>query len=257
MPHESIDPTTRFSDRVADYVRHRPGYPAQVVSVLEQHGGLRRGQTIADVGSGTGKLTEPLLAAGYRVIGVEPNAEMRLAGDELLRGYPMFSSVAGKAEATTLADQSVDAVTAGQAFHWFETGPARAEFARIVRPPGLVALIWNDRATTTSPFLADYERLLKTHCPDYEKVSSKWADEPRIRAFFAPAAVGIHRFPNQQLLDFEGLRGRLMSSSYAPKDGPLHGPMMAELRRVFEVHQQSGRVCVEYETNVFLGFLHG
>lgn len=252
----SLESTVRFSDRVEDYVRYRPGYPLDVVEVLISRGALRDGQTIADIGSGTGKSCEPFLSAGFQVIGVEPNREMREAGDALLRRFPGFRSVDGRAEATGLADASVDAVIAGQAFHWFDTAAARRELARIVRPPGLIALIWNDRETTTSPFLCEYESLLKTYCPEYTRVSSKWADEPRIRSFFAPAEIERAQFPNDQDVDFEGLRGRLMSSSYAPKDGPLHEPMLAELRRIFEVHARSGLVRISYLTNVYFGFVH-
>lgn len=253
MPLES---TLRFADRVEDYIRYRPGYPVGVVSVLIERGGLRAGQTIADIGSGTGKSCEPFLDAGLHVIGVEPNREMREAGDALLARFTTFRSVDGRAEATKLPDASVDATIAGQAFHWFDTAAARGELARIVRPPGLIALIWNDRETASTAFLRDYEHLLKTHCPEYSRVSSKWADEPRIRAFFAPAGVERAQFPNDQDVDFEGLRGRLMSSSYAPKDGPLHEPMLAELRRIFDLHASGGTVRISYLTNVYFGFVH-
>ncbi|MFN0136749.1 MAG: SAM-dependent methyltransferase, partial [Phycisphaerae bacterium] len=144
-----------------------------------------------------------------------------------------------------------------QAFHWFDTVAARQELARIVRPPGLIALIWNDRETESTAFLRDYESFLRTHCPEYTRVSSKWADEPRIRAFFAPAEVQRAQFPNDQDMDFEGLRGRLMSSSYAPKDGPLHESMLAELRRIFDLHANGGTVRISYLTNVYFGLVHG
>ncbi|MFN0137957.1 MAG: class I SAM-dependent methyltransferase, partial [Phycisphaerae bacterium] len=150
MPLES---TLRFADRVEDYIRYRPGYPVGVVSVLIERSGLRAGQTVADIGSGTGKSCEPFLDAGLRVIGVEPNREMREAGDALLARFNTFRSVDGRAEATTLPDASVDAAIAGQAFHWFDTVAARQELARIVRPPGLIALIWNDRETESTAFL--------------------------------------------------------------------------------------------------------
>ena len=152
---EVLRPTERFSDRVADYVRYRPGYPPELLECLQRNCGLRPQWVVADVGSGTGLLAKIFLENGNRVFGIEPNAAMRAAGEEFLRGLDQFTSQEGRAEATGLPARSVDLITAGQAFHWFDRRRARAEFERILKPGGWVALVWNERRTST-PFLADY-----------------------------------------------------------------------------------------------------
>jgi ubiquinone/menaquinone biosynthesis C-methylase UbiE len=149
------DVTQRFSSRVDNYIRYRPGYPDAILDTLRDAYGLTPASIVADVGSGTGILTEMFLRHGNVVYGIEPNREMREAAERLLAGYDRFHSVAATAEDTTLGDDSVDLVTAGQAFHWFDPSKARAEFARVLKPGGWVALIWNERVVTT-PFLADY-----------------------------------------------------------------------------------------------------
>lgn len=251
-----IDPTRRFSSRVENYVKYRPGYPPVIVDLLRSECGLREHAVIADVGSGTGILAELLLKSGYTVLGVEPNAEMRAAGDRLLESYPGFTSVAATAEQTSLPDHSVDAVTAGQAFHWFDQTRARAEFARIVRRGGWVVLIWNERRPDATPFLAAYEQLLQQYAPDYANVSHRQVDDSVIGPFFAPSGYKLRTFPNVQSFDFEGLTGRLLSSSYAPDAGhPNHEPMITALRTIFDTYQQNGRVAFEYDTQVYYGQL--
>jgi SAM-dependent methyltransferase len=250
------DPTSRFSSRVENYVKYRPSYPPALVDLLAAECGLRAGSVVADVGSGTGLLAELFLRYGCRVFGVEPNPEMRAAGERLLAGYASFTSVAGAAEATTLPGGSVDFVTAGQAFHWFDQAAARAEFARILRPRGWAALVWNDRRAATTPFLAAYERLLHRHALDYAAVNHKRIDEAMLGAFFAPGSFTVATFANQQLFDFAGLQGRLLSSSYAPEPGhPRHAPMLAELRAIFEAEQAGGTVAFDYDTKVYYGRL--
>jgi SAM-dependent methyltransferase len=250
------DPTTRFSTRVSDYVKYRPGYPQEVVPLLEEECGLAPGSVVADVGSGTGILSELFLRNGNRVYGVEPNREMREAGERLLAAYPNFVSVGGRAEETTLDGGSVDFVTAGQAFHWFDPPRARGEFARILRPAGWVVLVWNDRRTSGTPFLEDYERLLLEYGTDYKEVSVKYAEESLLAALFGATAPSRETFDNEQVFDFDGLRGRLTSSSYVPQPGhPSHAPMMAALEALFRRHERAGRVVVAYDTKVFYGRL--
>ncbi len=251
------DPTRRFSNRVDNYIRYRPSYPAAVLVPLRQRG-LTDQWTIADVGSGPGNLTRLFLDNGNRVYGVEPNDEMRQAGERLLRGYPGFTSVEGTAEATTLADDSVDLVVAGQAFHWFDHRRARSEFERILRPPRRVALVWNERQLASTPFLAAYERLLQEYGTDYEQVrhraAADAADTAALREFFAPHGYEMAAFTNRQVFDFEGLHGRLLSSSYAPVAGqPGHDAMLQALRSLFEEHQTDGVVTLEYDTRVYDG----
>jgi SAM-dependent methyltransferase len=250
------DPTRRFANRVEAYVKYRPGYPAAVVSLLEHECGLVRGSRIADVGSGTGILSEIFLKHGNRVFGVEPNREMREAGERLLAGYPAFVSVEGRAEATTLADRSVDFVTAGQAFHWFDRSVARREFVRIVRSEGWVVLIWNVRRKDSTPFLRSYERLLLTYSVDYEIVDHDRVTDAVIAAFFHPGSFSLRTLENRQVFDYPGLEGRLLSSSYVPGPGhPKHAPMLAELAKIFAAHQEGGTVSLDYDTKIYFGRL--
>ncbi len=249
------DPTRRFSARVGDYVRYRPSYPPAVIDLLCRGCGLTPGWTVADIGSGPGNLTRLFLENGNRVYGVEPNREMREAGEGLLGRYPGFTSVDGTAEATNLPDGSVELVAAGQAFHWFERDRAKQEFRRILRQSRWIALIWNERRVAGTAFLEAYERLLETYGTDYAEVRHRdAADVTALDAFFGPGGYERASFENIQMFDLEGLRGRLLSSSYAPLSGqPGHGEMLDELRRIFDAHRESGTVVFEYDTNVYYG----
>ena len=250
----NADPTRRFSNRVEDYIRYRPDYPRALVGLLRKECGMTRESSVADVGSGTGILSELFLREGIRVYGVEPNREMREAGERLLSAYENFVSVEGRAEATTLASASVDFVTAGQAFHWFDPASARREFMRILKPGGWAVLVWNDRRTEGTPLLEEYERLLLEYGTDYKEISSKWAAAESIAALFGASKFSETTFDNEQVVDFDGLRGRLTSASYAPVPGhPNHEPMMRELAAIYERHQQDGRVRIVYDTKVFYG----
>jgi SAM-dependent methyltransferase len=280
------DPKQRFSNRVDDYVRYRPGYPASLAALLVREAGLldlpspERGALageahIVDVGSGTGIMTRALLAAldaqsatggaadwnirGARVVGVEPNRAMREAAEAASAGDPRFVSLEGSAEATGLTDGFADLVVAAQAFHWFDAQKTRAEFARIGKERALVALVWNERRD--SPLNRDYERMLEELAPDYAAVRAPQREnEAAIRAFFAPARaearVERHTFDNEQRLDQAGMRGRLLSSSYCPAPGaPGHEEIMNRVDAVFRAHQKNGLVTLEYETVAWLGRL--
>lgn len=251
------DAKQRFSNRVADYLRYRPGYPAAVRDLLRSECGLRPGHLVADIGSGTGFLCELFLKNGNRVLGIEPNEEMRHAGDEYLASYDGFASINGSAEATTLKGSSVDFVTAGQAFHWFNQDAARAEFLRILKPAGWVVVIWNERLTDANSFLRDYETLLRTFGKDYERVNESYPREEQMQSFFGPNPFAARTLPNFQEFDFDGLAGRLRSSSYMPSFGdPNFASMMAEAQRIFATHNHLGRVRLEYSTSIYFGRLN-
>ena len=248
------DPTKRFSSRVENYVKYRPGYPAAVLEFLEAECSLVPTSVVADIGSGTGILSEMLLRNGNHVFGVEPNPEMRAAGERLLKEYDRFTSVDGTAEATTLPGGSVDFVTAGQAFHWFDAVRARAELARILRPGGWVVLIWNMRRTQGAGFHAAFEQFWLRYGMDYESVRYAPNYGGRIDTFFGPGASKLQTFENAQIFDFEGLKGRVLSASYAPEQGhPDYEPMLRDLAALFEAHQQAGTVRSEYDTLVYYG----
>jgi SAM-dependent methyltransferase len=249
------DPTKRFSSRVEDYIRYRPSYPTEVLGWLAAECGLTAHSRIADVGSGTGILARLFLDFGCQVFGVEPNPDMRAGAERQLASESRFYSVDGRAEATTLAAAGMDFVTAGQAFHWFDPAAARTEFRRILRPGGWVVLIWNERLVTPG-FLTEYEDLLQRLSSDYGRVDHRRIDAAEIGRFFANAAWRTAGFPNHQNFDWDGIRGRLLSSSYAPLPGsPQYPPMMEELEAIFTKYQQEGRIEVLYETKVYSGHL--
>jgi SAM-dependent methyltransferase len=247
--------TSRFSDRVENYIRYRPGYPPQVVETLKKECGLIASHLAADIASGTGIWTKMLLENGNAVYGVEPNSEMRQAAERLLAGFPEFTSIDGKAEATTLPDASVDFATAAQAAHWFDRERARREFVRILKPAGWLVLLWNEREVDTTPFLRDYEQLLLTYGTDYEEVRHERTTDA-VNEFFDPSPYVERVYPMRQDFDYAGLEGRLLSSSYAPGPRqPKHEPMLRELRRIFDEHAAGGRVAFDYKTRVYFGRL--
>lgn len=250
---DSFAPEQRFSNRVENYLRYRPGYPPEILGILKEQVGLAKGAVVADVGSGTGISSEWLLKAGAVVFGVEPNREMRQAAERLLAGYPDFHSVDGTASATTLGPERMDFIVAAQAFHWFGTPETRAEFSRILRPGGHLVLMWNERKLEATPFLREYEALLQQFGTDYAAVRHELVNADVLASFFI-GAFATHTFQNHQQFNFESLKGRLLSSSYAPAEGhPRHDPMVAELRRIFDRHQANGQVVLEYQTQVYLG----
>lgn len=248
-----LDSTQRFSSRVENYARYRPSYPKEVLDALERDCELTRESVIADIASGTGLFTKLLLEHGNRVFGVEPNPDMRRVGEEFLQQYPKFTSVAGTAEATTLPDASVDFVTAAQAGHWFDIARARQEFARILTPDGWLVLLWNERKIDSTPFLRDYEQLLLKYGTDYEEVRH---EHTVVGAFFDPHTFRERTFELHQEFDYAGVEGRLLSSSYAPgPEHPNHAPMLGDLRRIFDLHQRSGKTAFQYTTRVYCGQL--
>jgi SAM-dependent methyltransferase len=249
-----LNPTGRFSSRVENYVKYRPGYPPEIIPLLESECGLTTATVIADIGSGTGFLTRLFLAHGNRVFGVEPNAEMRAAGEHALASYPTFVSVAGAAEATTLPHSAIDLVIAGQAFHWFDGPGTRIEFERILRPAGWVVLVWNV-FEMESPFMQGYHQILLRYGTDYKQVSSE-LNPSKVESFFAPNLIRTAHFRYQQVFDFDGLKGRVMSASYAPdQNHPEFARMMEELRLLFERNQRHGTIDFDYQTEVYYGKL--
>jgi ubiquinone/menaquinone biosynthesis C-methylase UbiE len=249
------DPLNRFSNRVENYVKYRPGYPAGVIELLKSNCGLTETSVIADVGSGTGILAELFLKNGNSVFAIEPNADMRQAAERLLKEYKHLMSIAATAEATTLETKSVHFITAAQAFHWFDRNCAKKEFARILKPGGWVALIWNERRLDSTAFLKAYEDLLLRYGTDYSQVRHERVTK-EIGEFFSPGTFKVQTLENAQHFDFESLKGRLLSSSYAPdQNHPDFKPMVAELEAVFAANEKDGIVSFEYDTKVFYGHL--
>jgi SAM-dependent methyltransferase len=246
--------TERFSNRVDDYVKYRPEYPVAVLIYLQDRFGLNTGKIIADIGSGTGISAALFLNAGYTVIAVEPNKEMRERSVELLHHFPGFTAIDATAENTGLGDSHVDAVIAGQAFHWFDAEKSKNEFRRILKEDGIVALIWNERKTV-SPFELEYDELIVRHGKDYVKVDHRNIHKQDIDRFYYPQTCELKIFDNHQDFSFDGLKGRLLSSSYVPaKNEAGYTEMIRDLELLFEKYNEHGHIRINYDTRLFAGW---
>jgi SAM-dependent methyltransferase len=247
--------TKRFSNRVDDYVKYRPGYPATIINYLQDNFALTSNKTIADIGAGTGILTALFLDAGYTVWAIEPNKEMREKSVELLKHYPTFISLDATAENITLPANSIDAIIAGQAFHWFDVEKSKASFKKILKQDGLLVLIWNERKTST-PFEIEYDNLIIKHGKDYVKVNHRNISDKDIQDFFYPKTCALKVFENHQVFDFDGLKGRLLSSSYMPaKDTAGYKEMLLDLVQLFKKHEKNNNIRIDYDTKVYTGKL--
>lgn len=248
------DATSRFSDRVENYVKYRPGYPAQVLDYLQQRCHLTSESLIADIGSGTGIFTKLLLERDYEVYAVEPNDAMRREAERQLKHQPNFHSINCVAEATTLPAQSVDLVVCAQAFHWFNTPQTKAEFKRILKPDSSVALMWNNRRVDADDFAIAYDLLLKKQSNDYECVNHQNLSKTDFENFYRDSKYQLVKFPNEQVFNLEQLMGRAFSSSYLPAQDTDAGKKLSVLlTNLFDWYQIDGRVTFRYDTEVYLG----
>jgi ubiquinone/menaquinone biosynthesis C-methylase UbiE len=256
MRKRAVDTTRLFCSKVDNYAKYRPSYPSIIISVLEEKCGLSSSSRVADVGAGTGNLSRLFLQNGNQVIGIEPNFEMCFVGKVLLSNYPRFRNIIATAEETALPDHSVDFVSAGQAFHWFDARLACREFIRITKPKGGVVLIWNIRQSSKTAFARAYEDLCVRYGVNYDPRLQREPNIGNIRSFFAETGYSFHAFDNQQLVNFDGLKGRFLSSSYIPGEGdPNYMPMLKALKEIYERHQSNGTVHFDYETRMYFGQL--
>ena len=256
LSKDPLAPLNRFSNKVEYYIKYRPHYPDEIIKKLKDEKILTDVSTIADVGSGTGILTELFLINGNKVFGVEPNKEMRDAGEKLLSNYKNFVSLNGTAESTKLQDKSVDIVTAAQAFHWFDKEKAKAEFIRILRPVGFVVVVWNTVKKTETPFLRAYESLLFKYGIDYARVKHENTSPEVMKKFYDKSGFKFVSFYNEQIFDYDGLKGRLLSASYIPTESqPGYNEMLEELKKVYDENNVDGKVKFEYDTKMYWGNL--
>ena len=250
----ATDVTKRFSSRVKDYVLYRPGYPSKIIEFLVKNYGLTPHSIIADIGSGTGKSTEMFLKNGNKVYGIEPNEEMRHVAESLFNGNPDFISINARSEETGLPDKSIDFIIAGQAFHWFDPLETKKEFQHILKPRGKVILIWNEREPFQTGFMGEYDAFLYKYSTDYKEIDHRNVDETKIASFFSPGIFHEAKFDNSQVFDFDGLKGRYDSSSYAiPATDSGYQDAVAALHLLFDKYEQDGKVVMQYVTKVFCG----
>ncbi len=249
--HMSKDTVERFSDRVENYVKYRPSYPDEMIDRFRRLMNLDQKMVIADIGSGTGISAKPFLENGNRVFGIEPNELMRKASEEYLRDFSNFECIDGTSENTNLAEKSIDIIVAAQAFHWFEKEKTRIEFERILKTGGFLALIWNERILDENEFLADYEAILLEFGTDYREVRHENVTQRDFEGIFG-RKFELSTLKNSQTLDFDGMKGRILSSSYMPSEDDQRFPaLLKKLKALFAEHQKNGRIQVLYNTNIF------
>jgi ubiquinone/menaquinone biosynthesis C-methylase UbiE len=253
---EKLSPTQRFSNRVNNYIKYRPGYPEGIIKYLKTKNVLKSDSIIADIGSGTGKLTEIFLKNGNLVYGIEPNKEMRKGGEKFLKKYKYFISIDGTAENTKISSNSINIVTAGQAFHWFDLKKTKNEFKRILKKDGYVVLVWNGRVIDTSKaysLMKDYEKILLEFGTDYQKVRQTAINKKTFKRFFKEK-YEVKKFPNHEIFDFKGLKGRLLSSSYIPiVQGKRYNLMIKNLKSIFNKYERNGIIKFDYICEVYIG----
>jgi SAM-dependent methyltransferase len=244
----------RFTGRAAVYSKYRPSYPIDIVNILRNTIGFDKDKIVADIGSGTGLLSRLFLENGNKVFGVEPNDEMRSFAEESLSKFPNFVSVRGSAEQTSLEDGSVDLVAVGQALHWFDRERATREFVRIVRKDGHACIVYNDR-TSEDAFMQAYESIISKHARDRASVPE--IDDSYLSRLFRNGNYRKFNLRNEQLLDFEGLLGRITSASYMPdaSDGERFEALRLGVSRLYRTYEKKGQVRLLYDTVIFLGQL--
>ncbi len=248
-----VDSVERFSNRVENYVKYRPYYPKEILQLFRDEMNLQKNSVVADIGAGTGISAKLFLENGNPVFGVEPNAAMREAAENYLQNFPNFKIVDGTAEKTNLPDKSVDFVVAAQAFHWFDQTTTRKEFKRILKDRGFVALIWNERQLDSTAFLRGYENLLTRFGIDYQQVRHENITKETLQDFFQTEFLQAI-FQNSQTVDLDGLRGRMLSSSYVPSaENPRFAEMLKNLESLFAEHAENGKLDILYDTKIFYG----
>ncbi len=253
MDLKSLKPKARFSNRVENYLKYRPGYPDEIIAYLGKNTTLHKNCVIADIGSGTGKLSELFIRHGYQVHAVEPNSKMRHAAEKFFKNNKKYISLNGSAEAIPLADNSVDMIVVGQAFHWFETESAVKEFRRILNKNGFIILIWNNRDIIAHGLMRDYERLLQQYGNDYKQIRSIYYGTRGMKRLFKSEDVERVVFDYKQVFDFPGLKGRLESSSYCPLPGTdTYNNMIIKLGEIFNKHAEDNKVKITYKTEIYI-----
>ncbi|MBN2532836.1 MAG: class I SAM-dependent methyltransferase [Spirochaetales bacterium] len=256
MNINKLNPAYRFTGISDVYNRFRPGYPKEIIDVLKENYHLSSSSIVADIGSGTGKLSGLFLHNGNNVYCVEPNDEMRNVAEECFSMNPNFISINGCAEKTDLPGKSIDFIVIGQAFHWFHKHETKKELLRIIRENGVIALIWNKR-DNKNRFMNEYNDIIKKNCPEYKKIGYNLNNKKEIMNFFKPDKVHFHVFKNMQVLKIDELTGRARSSSYFPgEDSKYYKTAINELEKLFHRYENNKRIEFLYNSFMYVSRIH-
>ncbi len=243
---DALNPVERFSTRADAYARWRPDYPAGAIDAAVE--GLLGGCRIADVGAGTGISSRMIADRGAHVYAVEPNAAMRA----LIPPHPNIEPVDAPAETLPFDDASLDLVTVFQAFHWFDPDRFLAESHRVLRPGGRLALVWNERDDERDAFTAAYRTIVRKASGDHP-AEARMDHVGPLYASSLFTDVNKLTFPHAQRLDWEGLLGRMQSTSYLPREGDAWTALVETMRELYARHAgMGGTVTLVYETRVYL-----
>lgn len=246
-PLHRMHPLSRFSDRAGAYAKYRPSYPEAAIAVILEGLGDASQLIAADIGAGTGISSRLLAQQGLRVIAIEPNTEMRAAATP----HPLIEFRKGTAEATELSDACVDLITCFQAFHWFNPEPTLREFARILKPQGRLAVVWNNR-DQEDEFTQAYTHLVKIASNNHLAQSRLNCVDPLLASPLFPD-IRCHTFTYRQPLDWDGLIGRTQSVSYIPQQGEAYQQLIASFKELYNRERDAkGLVYMAYCTSVYL-----
>jgi SAM-dependent methyltransferase len=242
---------TRFDGLAAVYSAYRPTYPPAVVEFVEKELSVLPSARIIDVGSGTGISAELFLKAGYAVTCVEPGADMFARATANLSHYPLARFVQSRAESTGLPDADADLVLAGHSFHWFDVAACRREFARILKPGGWVALLWNSRDERDA-FTREYYERIEPFASEHPHLDPA-ANESRARSLFGND-YRVQRFPNPARWSLSELLGFVFSASYLPKRETAEGGVLiAEVEQLFARYATGGKISFAFVSEIYYG----
>lgn len=242
-----------FSNKVTDYAASRPGYPAALFDALRSVCKLHPNAAVADIGAGTGLLTQGLLKQGYRVTAIEPSDSMRAAADQSLAHCPGYSSARGSAEHLSLPCASMDLITAAQAFHWFDIEAARSEFLRVLKPDGKVALIWNDRLLN-DPLHIALDGIFAQYGGAKRGAMLAHDERSEVPSFFGASTPLECTWPHEHHLSEAALLSLVFSRSYMPeRNSPAGQQAAAQVSELFQHLATSGSIAVRYTTVAIIG----
>ena len=248
-----MDSLNRFTTKAVRYDRYRWGYAPESIHHLLDITSLGRQSYVADIGSGTGILTKELVDKVDTIYAVEPNQVMRQIAECHLGQYPAFISVDGKAEATTLPDQSVDLIVVATALHWFEPEPTLQEFRRILKPDGWLAVFFHSKINQDL-----YQALQTISCEEngWDLTSGRKPirGDSHTDYYFGEHQMEKVTFPQIRHENWEAFSGGILSDSHAPEDkNPKFPRFMADLRAVFDQFNTNGMIQIMGGTELMIG----